>query len=282
IGVTDNFFEVGGDSLLALKTVYRISKENFTKKYSIQYLYTYKNIQNICNVLSTIKSSHIYPLNSSTKKDILFCLHPAYGISLAYKNIAQVLSEKCAVFAVDSPVFHGIFNEVATPDEIINFYADSIENHVSDTRSCTLLSWSIGSIYVHAIREELTKRNFLISRAIFLDPYIPNIPYEKNTFELNYELNKDVINFLHSHNIEINKDDIFDYLSKIFFVNEKIKSYVGDIIFQSGDIVVISDEYKINNNMHQKCNSEIYKLSQSSHEDIIHDERLEFLKKKLT
>ena len=100
IGVKDNFFDLGGDSFLAVRLFAQIANV-YGKKLAPATLFHAPTIEEMASLLSeewTPPWSSLVPIQPGGSKPPLFCLHLAPGHVLFYRDLAQRLG-------LDQPVY---------------------------------------------------------------------------------------------------------------------------------------------------------------------------------
>jgi thioesterase domain-containing protein/acyl carrier protein len=118
IGIHDNFFDIGGDSLLAVKLFLEINKA-FDTTLSLATLFHAPSIEQLANFLrhgSCAESwSSIVPLQPNGLKKPLFLVHPCNGEVNMYRLLAQCLGPERPVYGLQYPGLDGgdlAFNRV--------------------------------------------------------------------------------------------------------------------------------------------------------------------------
>jgi thioesterase domain-containing protein/acyl carrier protein len=102
IGVTDNFFALGGKSIQALQLFHEIEKK-FDKTLLPSVLIKHSTIRQLSTLISDDKEdqfSSIVPLKLSGKKPPLFCIHAGGAHVFIYKELAESINEDYPVYAI--------------------------------------------------------------------------------------------------------------------------------------------------------------------------------------
>lgn len=99
IGVHDNFFEIGGHSLLAARIVSRIDRK-FGKRLSIASIFRAPTIAQLAATLRGVPAPHVIPLNAGKRRRVsLFWL----GGGAIYRALAQHLEDDLAMISISLP-----------------------------------------------------------------------------------------------------------------------------------------------------------------------------------
>ncbi|MFK7811723.1 MAG: amino acid adenylation domain-containing protein [Maribacter sp.] len=105
IGVKDNYFEIGGDSMISIRMFWLIEKE-LKVKLSPSILFVHPTIEGIARKISEVNSDrtdnfkHVIPYRQTGKSQPLFCIHGGEGHVLFYKDLAKYISEERPVYLV--------------------------------------------------------------------------------------------------------------------------------------------------------------------------------------
>ncbi len=103
VGLHDNFFSLGGYSLLSIKLSHRIRQE-LDVSLTLASIFAAPTLVAMARLIDTKRSSSlIVPLNDSASKNHLFCIHPIGGQITFYRELAQALASQLSVVGVQSP-----------------------------------------------------------------------------------------------------------------------------------------------------------------------------------
>ena len=111
IGVNDDFFYLGGDSLLAGQVIVRI-RSDIHKELSIIDFFDNPTIANIANIIENkgqLKETSTLVQIQSSKADLtpLFCIHGCDGNVLLYKNLINYLDTERPVYGLRMQGLYG-------------------------------------------------------------------------------------------------------------------------------------------------------------------------------
>jgi AMP-binding enzyme/Thioesterase domain/AMP-binding enzyme C-terminal domain/Phosphopantetheine attachment site len=145
LGVTDNFFDVGGDSLSALRVAV-IARRCGLHSFTLEALFT----RPVLATLATHLDAHaeglpasILPLNDLGGLRKLFCVHPGYGLVNEYRATAQELNGVATVYGVQSPIYSEADWRAESFDALALEYVGRIRQ-VQPEGPYYLLGWSLG------------------------------------------------------------------------------------------------------------------------------------------
>ena len=153
IGVMDNFFEIGGQSLRAMKILIRINR-TFTHPIKINDIFTEPTIRGLAGILDRDKDLTSLDVQLNTETPGLrniFMIPPILGIPTIYLDLASQLEGK---FNCKGLAYKGAFNSY-TPDEDMVAISRSLLTEVLKypDRELIILGYSMGAL----VAFELTK-----------------------------------------------------------------------------------------------------------------------------
>ena len=105
IGINDDFFELGGDSLKALAIVPYVNKElslNITLTDILLFTTIRALAANLHQESTSGKSECIVKLNKGQNKKNIFIVHPMHGMVYQYKELARELEDTYNVFGIQA------------------------------------------------------------------------------------------------------------------------------------------------------------------------------------
>jgi amino acid adenylation domain-containing protein len=105
IGVTDNFFEIGGHSLVAVKLMHRI-EQAFGRKLPIATLLQAPTIELLASILRQKESSPswscLVPIQTGGSKPPFFCVHGINGTVVRFRDLARHLGSDQPFYGVQA------------------------------------------------------------------------------------------------------------------------------------------------------------------------------------
>ncbi|WP_425301841.1 amino acid adenylation domain-containing protein, partial [Nocardia wallacei] len=157
VGVDDDFFELGGNSLSATRAVGRL-RATTGAEVRVQWFFAGSTVsalaQRILDAQNFDPSSDaalqvVLPIRSGGAGTPLFCIHPMYGLAWCYAGLVR--------FAGDRPIL-GLQSPVLSEDgELPESVRDMAARYVEEIRRIRphgpyhLLGWSLGGVLAHEI-----------------------------------------------------------------------------------------------------------------------------------
>ncbi|WP_261898893.1 thioesterase domain-containing protein, partial [Mycobacterium marinum] len=166
VSVDDSFFDLGGDSLSAMRVVAAINT-TLNTDVAVRVLFEAPTVCALAQKLSAPESSvEIVPVE--VLQDgcglPLFCLPPGGGISWAYRNLGPYLD--CPIVGLQQ-----LHDGPESVRELARAYADAIQTYDPEG-PYQLLGWSFGGVTAHQVAIELQQRGAVVVRLIALDPIL--------------------------------------------------------------------------------------------------------------
>lgn len=176
IGITDDFFQIGGDSLIGVSLFVEI-EEKFSKNLPLSALITSPTIEKLAQELE-IKSTncwkYLVPIQSAGTKNPLFCMHAAGGNVLFYRDLANELGTDQPLYGLQA---RGITDKNETSydsvEEMAKEYLKEIRQF-QPTGPYQLCGSSFGGLVAFEIASQLQKIGETVSILALFDTYSPN------------------------------------------------------------------------------------------------------------
>ncbi|MEM9547609.1 MAG: condensation domain-containing protein [Bacteroidota bacterium] len=131
IGINDNFFEIGGKSLLAVRLFQKIQTELDVNAPPIIIL-KYPTIAQLANYLGggseKVEWKSLVPLRVKGKKKPLFCLHAKGGHVFFYNKLASYLNEDQPIYALQPRGLNGEEAMYTSIEEMAGHYIEEIKS----------------------------------------------------------------------------------------------------------------------------------------------------------
>ncbi|OZI34733.1 hypothetical protein CAL29_14770 [Bordetella genomosp. 10] len=150
IGIRDNFFEAGGDSILALRTIALLKARGETQV-SLAMLFEGGTVEAVAalagNNAIAKPPSNVIALNRCNGDDAaqatLFAIHPGYGFVSEYQDLAMHVAPDIQVYGLASPIHTETDWWPGRMSDVAQDYAARIRR-VQPTGPYRLLGWSTG------------------------------------------------------------------------------------------------------------------------------------------
>ena len=167
VGVDDSFFDLGGDSLSAMRAIAAINSRLGTNL-AVRTLFHAPSVSSLSLQLGS-DASEVEVVPIEVLKDgsgiPLFCVHPGGGMSWPYQRLGNHLD--CPIIGIQQT----LRDDEAEPRSIRDMaknYADRIQR-IYPAGPYNLLGWSFGGVVAHELAIELQRRGCVIARLIVLD-----------------------------------------------------------------------------------------------------------------
>ncbi|HMN15485.1 MAG TPA: thioesterase domain-containing protein, partial [Bellilinea sp.] len=181
IGVNNDFFELGGNSLLAAQLFASI-EERYQKKLPLATLFNAPTIEAQANILLhedwIANWSSLVPLQSSGKRAPLFLAAPVGGNVLSYHDLVQHIDKDQPVYGLQAVGLDGVQAPQKNVKEIAAHYAEEILNIVPDG-PFLLGGSSFGGLVAYEMGQLLHDKGLPVDLVVMFDAYGPNYPKRK-------------------------------------------------------------------------------------------------------
>jgi thioesterase domain-containing protein len=165
-GLDDDFFALGGTSLVAGQAVSRLRRATGAQL-RVQWFFLDPTVAGIsARLVEAVESGLDYdagsdasmsvmlPIRKTGSRTPLFCIHPMYGLSWCYSGLAQQLDPQQPIYGVQSPAL----SEDADPPESLHDMAARYLAEITAVQPegpYRLLGWSLGGVLAHEIAVRL-------------------------------------------------------------------------------------------------------------------------------
>jgi thioesterase domain-containing protein/aryl carrier-like protein len=166
VGDHDNFFDIGGHSLLAMRLLGRLRREGLDEV-TIQDIVETGSPAALAARLTGGGSSQILPLGPGSQPPV-FAVHPGGGFALPFRGLADRLTDHdIPVTGLQLPDPHPTVTDLA---DLAVGYVDSVQQ-VQAHGPYRLLGYSFGGVLAQAMTAELLRRGEEVSWLGIMDAY---------------------------------------------------------------------------------------------------------------
>ncbi|TWT93745.1 non-ribosomal peptide synthetase [Stieleria varia] len=199
VGVTENFFQLGGSSLQAAMLTQTLS-DILGVDVPTALLFDLADISQLSRRLVELYESQmeerfgrhcvewakrsihsdsesdlhplLAPLKPSGELRPLFMIHPPGGIVACYRELADAMPAEQPLWAIRSRGLHGTERLPETIDEMSNEYIAAIRTIQSDG-PYQIGGWSLGGVVAYEIARQMMSAGLSVDRLVLLDTTIP-------------------------------------------------------------------------------------------------------------
>jgi nonribosomal peptide synthetase DhbF len=173
IGMDDDFFALGGDSLLATMLLNRIRRTG-DRNLHVRDLFEAPTPASLAQRLSVGGDSDpfdvLLPLRPVGRRTPLFCIHPGFGVSWSYVGLAPHLPTDLPLYGLQARSLRETSSLPQSVEEMALDYLSRIRS-VQPTGPYRLLGWSFGGAVAHAMATRLQADGEQVDLLVLLDAY---------------------------------------------------------------------------------------------------------------
>ncbi len=175
IGVLDNFFDLGGDSLLAIRLVNNIQQE-FGVKIPLQALFQHSTVEGIVSMLrgnaTPAPWSPLVCLQPKGNQTPLFFVHAAGGIVFRYLQVAALLGAERPFYGLQARGIEKGDPFYSSIEEMAAHYVEAIRS-VQPTGPYLIGGWSFGGSVAFEMARLLEKSGEAVPVVLMVDAPSP-------------------------------------------------------------------------------------------------------------
>ncbi|HEX5884247.1 MAG TPA: alpha/beta fold hydrolase, partial [Pyrinomonadaceae bacterium] len=202
----DNFFALGGHSLVAVRLVSRIEQE-LGKKIPIRAVFHAATIEHVATLLrdGTVKTPRLVQLRSGNKLPFI-CVHPAGGSIFNYLNLAQHLDPDQPLYAIAS----GMDEDEPAHETIEAMAADYVGaiREAGIEGPYLLGGWSMGGVVAFEMARQLRAEGEEVAGLSLIDSAAPTADMEKNLEETALLIGFAQNIGLHAGHVDVSPDEL--------------------------------------------------------------------------
>lgn len=186
VGPNDNFFDLGGDSLRALRIFAEIQNQT-GKQLPIAILFTHPTVKELAEVLRAhedLRWSVVVPVQPRGPRPPLFLAHGAAGEVLIYRDLALRLGMEQPLYGLQAIGLDGAHQPFATIEETGTYFLRELRR-VQPTGPYFLGGLSGGGVIAFEMAHQLVRQGESVGLLAMFDTYVPaslrqNVPRRRS------------------------------------------------------------------------------------------------------
>ena len=175
VGIRDNFFDLGGDSLLTIRLIKEINQQ-FKRELPLSSLFLNPTIEGLADSLdSGTKSQKWSPLvaiKPRGKNPPFFCVHPIFGVVFPYCELAFQLGENQPFYGLQPKGIDGESSPLTSIQDMAADYIAALRT-VQPQGPYFLGGWSFGGLVAFEMAQQLLAAGDEVAMLAVLDTLAP-------------------------------------------------------------------------------------------------------------
>ncbi len=176
VGLTDSFFDLGGDSLLAAQLSVQVS-ERLDRELPVATIFGHPVMAEMARRIGVVGNgaaafAPLLTIRGQGALPPLFCLHPGTGLCWAYTNLLPILAPEQPLYGVQAQGFLPGSEPAASFGEVIDGCLSAIRS-VRPHGPYHLAGWSFGGNVAHAVATRLRREGEEVARLLLFDAFPP-------------------------------------------------------------------------------------------------------------
>jgi len=180
VGIYDNFFDLGGNSLLTVRLIEQIHKQ-FERDLPLSTIFLNPTIESLANSLcqetDSLSWSPLVAIQPAGSNPPFFCVHPIFGVVFPYYELAHQLGTNQPFYGLQ-PIGIDGQTPLTRIEEMAAHYIEALRK-VQPKGPYYLGGWSFGGLVAFEMAQQLEKCGDEVALLAMLDTLAPiqsNIP----------------------------------------------------------------------------------------------------------
>jgi len=169
ISMNHNFFEIGGNSILAIRVASHI-QQLFSKNISVTDIFKNSTINKLSKLIESpskkLYESPIIPIREGNERPVLFLIHPSGGLAFCYAGLAPYIATP--IYGINNPNFTNPEQGFNSIEEMAKYYIKLIKR-IQGKGPYYLGGWSFGGLVALEMSHQLTFEQEEVKRLILID-----------------------------------------------------------------------------------------------------------------
>ncbi|MBG1271671.1 non-ribosomal peptide synthetase [Nostoc sp. WHI] len=188
VGIHDNFFDLGGDSLLTVRLLKQIHKQ-FERELPLSILFLNPTIESLATSLSSetdsLPWSPLVPIQPAGSNPPFFCVHPVFGVVFPYYELAHHLGKNQPFYGLQPIGLDGKSSPLTCIEDMATHYIEALRR-VQPKGPYFLGGWSFGGWVAFEMAQQLQRSGEEVALLAVLDTLAPipgNVPSLSSGFK---------------------------------------------------------------------------------------------------
>jgi amino acid adenylation domain-containing protein len=178
VGVRENFFQIGGNSLLAVRLMADL-ESTFGIKLPLNTLFQGNTIEYLASLVRQQRDAsatwqtlvQFYPSSRNMERLPFFCVHPSSGDTFAYADLARCIGPDQPFYAFQSRGLDGKQEPLESIEAMAGYYI-SLLRSVQPRGPYLIGGWSMGGIVAYEMAQQLSTQGESVALLAMLDATI--------------------------------------------------------------------------------------------------------------
>ncbi|NOK62225.1 MAG: amino acid adenylation domain-containing protein [Chloroflexi bacterium AL-W] len=174
IGITDDFFTLGGHSLLVARLMAQIQQQ-FGQSLPLSIIFQEATIEHIARIVRQKRGQHWTPIvdmRPTGNKSPFFCIHPGSGQVLCYLDLVQALDANRPFYAFQAAGLDGQREPLMCVEDMATCYIDALQS-IQPEGPYFLGGWSFGGVVAFEMAQQLQSCGYEIAVLALIDSWAP-------------------------------------------------------------------------------------------------------------
>ena len=175
VGARDNFFDLGGNSLLAVRLMAQARKE-FDRDIPINVLFQGATVEHLAGVLRGEAGgqsfSSMVGIQTSGSRPPLFFVHPVGGTVFCYLELSKYLGKDQPLYGLQAPGIYGEQEPLSRVEDLATHYLNAVRS-VQPRGPYHLGGWSMGGVVAFEMARQLRKQGEEVAVLVMIDSALP-------------------------------------------------------------------------------------------------------------